>query len=287
MMTKFKPTASYRFAAILFAALLSAPLLSRAQTTMQLIRNATLVISYNGHKLLVDPMFSEKGAFQSFAGIQKNPTVDLKVPITEIISSLDLVLVTHTHPDHFDEAATMTLNKSVLLFHQPSDTAYFKNEKFINAQSITASTKWNNIEIIRTDAQHGSGEVLKLMGNVSGYILKSANHPTIYIVGDGIWTNDIKANIQKHKPDYIVINSGGAVIPSFKDTPILMDEAQAISLVKESGNAKVIAVHMESLDHCLVTRTSLRTKAQKANIPDSKLVIPQDGETIELSANSQ
>src|SRR5690606_22615676 len=123
----------------------------------------------------------------------------------------------------------------------------------------------------------------KLMGKVSGYVLKEANHPTIYIVGDGIWTDDIKVNIEKYKPDYIVINSGGAVIPAFKDTPILMDEAQAISVVKASGNAKVIAVHMESPDHCLVTRATLRSKAREAGIPDDKLVIAQDGETVQLS----
>lgn len=268
---------------ILCAMLLSATLLSSAQVSIRLIRNATLVIDYHNRKILVDPMFSEKGAFRSFAGIQKNPTIDLKVPIEEITSSLDLVLVTHTHPDHFDEAASKALDKSLTLFHQPADTAYFKTEQFTNAKSISTSTIWRNMEIIRTDAEHGSGEVLKLMGKVSGYVLKEANHPTIYIVGDGIWTDDIKVNIEKYKPDYIVINSGGAVIPAFKDTPILMDEAQAISVVKASGNAKVIAVHMESLDHCLVTRATLRSKAREAGIPDDKLVIPQDGETVQLS----
>lgn len=109
---------------------------SPGEVNIQLIRNATLVVKYNGYKILVDPMFSEKGAFNSFAGKENNPTIDLKVSTSDITRSLDLVLVTHTHSDHFDVAASQALDESVTLFHQPSDTAYFQNAQFVNARSI-------------------------------------------------------------------------------------------------------------------------------------------------------
>ena len=70
--------------------------------SLRLIRNATLVIEYAGKKILVDPMLSSKGAFESFAGVEINPTVELKMPVYEIVEGVDLVLVTHTHVDHFD-----------------------------------------------------------------------------------------------------------------------------------------------------------------------------------------
>ncbi len=258
-------------------------ILSSAQTSVQLIRSATVVINYNGQKILVDPMLSEKGAFQSFAGVEKNPTIDLKVPVSEIVNSLDLVLVTHSHPDHFDKAASEILDKSILLFHQPADTMYFKNEQFVNAKSISDKTEWNGIEIIRVEAQHGSGDILKITGKASGFILRAKNQPTIYIVGDGIWTEEIKKNIQTYKPEYIIVNSGGASLPSLQSGPIIMDEEQTVSLIKESGKARIIVVHMEALDHCSTTRASLRKKADEANVERGKLIIPQDGETIELS----
>ncbi len=44
-----------------------------------------------------------------------------------------------------------------------------------------------------------------------------------------------------------------------------MQEEQAIALITESGNAKVIAVHMEALDHCRTTRASLRAADAAAN----------------------
>lgn len=253
-----------------------------AQTSLQLIRSATVVLHYNGQKVLVDPMLSEIGLLPSFAQVAKNPTVSLKLPVADITSSLDLVLVTHVHPDHFDKAASDALSKSIPLFHQPADEAHFRNEGFQHAHSIQDRTEWKGIEIIRTEAQHGSGSVLQYTGNASGFVLRAKGQPTIYIVGDGIWNETVKRNIEIHQPDYIIVNAGGAHLPALKSGPIIMDAEQTIALMGVSGKAKVIAVHMEALDHCIITRSDLRRQATAAGITSDRLLIPEDGETIRL-----
>ncbi|RWX02498.1 MBL fold metallo-hydrolase [Flavobacterium cerinum] len=263
--------------------------LSFAQTnpntkpTLQLVRNATLIIEYGGKKILVDPMLSPKGAIESWAGIQTNPTVDLTLSVNEIVKDVDLVLVTHAHADHFDEAASKILDKSIKLINQPADKTFFEKEGFSNAAALEDNTLWNDISIHRVEAQHGTGEVLKMMGKTSGFILKAKNQPTVYIVGDAIWTDDIKKNIKKFDPDYIIVNSGGALIKGYENTPIIMNEEQTMALIRESGKAKVIAVHMDALDHCRTTRSSLSQKAAKFNIGIDKLIIPKDGQVITLS----
>jgi L-ascorbate metabolism protein UlaG (beta-lactamase superfamily) len=120
------------------------------------------------------------------------------------------------------------------------------------------------------------------MGTVSGFVLKAENQPTIYIVGDSVWIDEVEEAIQQFKPDYIVTNSGGAEMPGFEGTPIMLNEEQTVTLVEASGNAKVIATHMGALDHCRTTRTSLRRTADEAKIASDKLLIPQDGERIKL-----
>ncbi|WP_205500708.1 MBL fold metallo-hydrolase [Rufibacter psychrotolerans] len=250
--------------------------------TIQLIRNATLRIQYAGHHILVDPMFFPQGAFDPLAGKARNPMVELPLPAEEIIKDIDLVLVTHTHPDHFDPIASEMLDKSVQLFNQPADEEFFQAANFLNATTIGDHTTWNNLTIHRTGGLHGSGEILKKMGTVSGFVLQAQDQPTIYLVGDSIWTEEVELAIQKFRPDYIVANTGGAVFPGFEEHPILMDEEQARTLVQNSGNAKVIAVHMEALDHCRTTRTSLRQVAEEANISKEQLIIPQDGEVVHL-----
>lgn len=252
------------------------------KASLQLVRNATLILEYAGQKILVDPMLSPKGTIESWGGIERNPTVELKLPVSEITKGLDLVMVTHSHADHFDEAASKILDKSVQLINQPADRDFFKKEGFINAETVEKSKVWNNISINRIEVQHGTGEVLKMMGKTSGFVLKAKNQPTLYIVGDAIWTDEVKKTIKKYKPDYIIVNSGGAVVTGFEKTPILMDEEQTMDLIGESGKAKIIAVHMNALDHCRTTRESLRLKAESLNIGADKLIIPQDGEVITL-----
>jgi L-ascorbate metabolism protein UlaG (beta-lactamase superfamily) len=121
-----------------------------------------------------------------------------------------------------------------------------------------------------------------MMGKTSGFVLKAKNQPNVYIVGDGLWTEEINKNIRKYKLDYIVINSGGAFIPGFEKTPILMDEVQTMELIREIGKAKVIAVHMDALDHCRTTRAKLIKKAGEMKIAKTTLIIPEDGEVVNL-----
>lgn len=94
-------------------------------------------------------------------------------------------LVTHTHVDHFDPAASNALVKTVQLLNQPTDKDFFTKEGFTKANVLESSTDWDGIRIQRVDAQHGSGKVLEMMGKTSGFILTAKNQPTIYIVGDG------------------------------------------------------------------------------------------------------
>lgn len=256
---------------------------SDTKPTVQLVRNATLVIDYAGKKILVDPMLSPKGAIDSWAGIQKNPTVELTMPVEEIVKDIDLVIVTHTHEDHFDKPASSTLNKSVELIMQPADKEFFKKEGFINATVVEGQKVWNGITINRVEGKHGSGKVLEMMGKTSGFVLQAKNQPTVYIVGDTIWNEDIKKDIEKFKPDYIIVNSGGALMKDFSDTPIIMNEVQTMALIAASGKAKVIAVHMDALDHCFTTRAILKKKASELKIGQDKLIIPEDGEKLILS----
>ena len=256
---------------------------SGSKSSIQLVRNATLIIHYGGHKILVDPMLSAKGAIESWAGIARNPTVDIQMPMQQITDSVDLVLVSHTHADHFDDAANNILKKSIKIINQPADKIFFSSKGYINAEPLENQTKWDNISIERINGEHGSGKVLEMMGKTSGFVLSAKNEPTIYIMGDAIWTDTIKANIKRIKPDIIVVNSGGAQIKGFENVPIIMDEKQVMQLISSSGKAKILAVHMDALDHCRTTRLTLSEEAKKNGVGKNKLVILKDTEIFTLT----
>jgi hypothetical protein len=41
--------------------------------------------------------------------------------------------------------------------------------------------------------------------------------------------------------------------------------------------------HLDSLDHGEVSRADLRAQARAAGVPDGRLLIPEDGEMLELA----
>lgn len=248
--------------------------------SIQLIRNATLKLNYNGKTFLVDPVLAQKNSFMSFVVPNKNlnPTVDLPLAIGEIMSDVDVILVTHAHEDHFffSEEAMSLLNPSLPLFAQAFDKEKIEKGPFTNISYITDKTEFEKTSIIRTQGKHGPEHLLEGLGEVSGFILKAKDYPTIYIVGDCLWDDEIKNTIKKHNPDIIVTNSGGA---QWGGDTILMDEKSTVELAKFAPNSKVMAVHMEALDHCKTTRELL---AQKAKAEKVEIIIPIDGEIVKF-----
>ncbi len=142
---------------------------------LRLIRHATLLLEYNGQKILVDPMLDDAGArpaIENSPNPRNNPLLALPMPASEVIADVTAVFVTHTHSDHWDATAAKLLPKGLPLFGQPEDEAKFRSPGFENVQAIRDPIHWNDIKIVRTGGQHGSGEIGKAMAPVSGFVLQ-------------------------------------------------------------------------------------------------------------------
>jgi len=249
-------------------------------TKTQLIRIATLKISYAGKIFLIDPMLGDIGSFESYGNITPNPTKQLPFSVDNILNNIDVVLVSHLHKDHFDDAARSLLEKSIPLFCQPGDQDNIKDSGFHNVSEILDSVVIDGIEIIRTSGNHGRGPIEKLMGKVSGFIFKSKNEPTIYVMGDTIFNAEVKNTIDIHHPEIIITNSGGAFIPGYEKDLILLDEQETIAIAQYDKLPKIIAVHLEALDHCTVNRASLYRAILQSNVDKNRFFIPLDGESL-------
>lgn len=246
---------------------------------MQLIRNATLKLNYGGIQFLIDPYLGPKYSQPTFAGKSPNPTVDLPISPEEVIADAQIVLVSHLHPDHFDETAEKLLPKDIELFCQPPDAASLKEKGFSNIRVLENQWEKGGVKIIRTIGKHGYDERLQMMGPVSGFILQHPNEPTVYWMGDTVWYPNVQSIVEQYKPDIIVTHSCGAIWADGEQA-VIMDEKQTIEVCKYAPYATVIATHMEALDLATVSRAALRQYAAEQGISTTQLLIPADGEEL-------
>lgn len=247
---------------------------------IQLVRHATHIISYKGKKLLLDPMFSKKGTLTPVLNSPNehlnNPLTDLPLEIDELIN-VDAIIVTHTHRDHFDDEAVSRLPKYLPLFCQPEDEGIIKEKGFTNVLPILAEYTWERINFIRTTGEHGRGELAKKMGPVSGFLLDSDDEPRLYIIGDSVWCSEIEDVFNKYSPDVAIVFAGGAQF--LEGDPITMGIEDINQVVAGYPNTNLVISHMESWNHCVLTRKVVRKYIQKNKLEDRVLVL-EDGEII-------
>ncbi|MFK0163177.1 MBL fold metallo-hydrolase [Rhizobium sp. NPDC090279] len=246
---------------------------------LELIRNATLKITYGRHVLLIDPYFAPRHSLPSFTGRSPNPMTELPCSIDDILDGVELVIVSHLHTDHFDGVAKERVAKSLPILCQPGDEEKIRESGFTSVTPLTQSTLWQGLTITPRQGSHGLGPVVEKMGHVIGFTLEAAGEPTVYWAGDTVLYPPVAETIQQVSPDIIITHSCGA---RWDGDLIVMDADQTLEVSRLAPQAIIVATHMEALDHATVTRHDLRQAADAGDIAPSRLLIPADGETLHL-----
>ncbi len=260
------------------------------------LRNATFVIESGAHFILIDPMLGAAGSLPPFSRLRfksrKNPLVELPSNANSILNSVTDCLITHSqklgikalqHTDHLDSPgedflrdknipiATLARDAKVLTKYKlniETELEYWQKSSFLGG-TITA-----------VPARHGHSWVHRMMANGAGYFLALPGEPSIYISGDTVYTDDVDRALNELKPDIAVMAAGTATLDISDPILMTMDE-----LLKFTRNApgKVIANHLEALNHCPTSREQLKKELEANNLL-SKVYIPADGETITIES---
>lgn len=256
------------------------------------LRNATLVIESGSHHILIDPMLSTKGKLPPFAYFKhkpaRNPLVSLPANAPEILERVKLCLVTHsqkwgiealTHTDHLDKPGKDFLReKNIPVVCLQRDATYMEKN------GISVEVKLNYWEpadllggkITAVPARHGHSWMANLMANGAGLFLELPDEPSIYISGDTVYTDDTERALAELDPDIAVVAAGSASLDV--GGPILMPLEEILTFIATAPH-KVVANHMEALNHCPTTRTMLKKTLAERDLL-SKTLIPDDGETL-------
>ena len=234
-----------------------------------LVRNATVLATVDETTFLVDPLFAPQGStppIDDTPNDRNNPLV----PMPDVDLAHDAVIVTHRHPDHFDEAAKAELDPDVPLFCQPVEADAFAEDGFTDVRPVDDETAFDGVALHRTPGRHGHGELAEQMGPVSGFVLDGEE--TLYLAGDTVWYEPVAETLARFEPDAVVLNAGAARFNQGEPITMGVDD---VSAVRDATDAAVAVVHMEAINHCLLSREELRAETEDVLVPD-------DGERIDL-----
>ncbi len=253
------------------------------------IRNATLKLDYAGVRFLIDPMLADKEAWPGFPGTARshlrNPLVALPVSVDTLLD-VDVIIVTHTHQDHWDEAAQQLIPKDKVIYTQnESDASLIRSQGFTAVSVLADTNVIAGINVVKTDGQHGSDEayaipeVAERLGDACGLVFSAEGEKTLYIAGDTIWVPPYASSLKKYAPDVVVLNIGCATVDGIG--AIIMGKEDALRTLEILPAATLVASHMEAVNHCLLSRAELRAYTAENGVQQS-VRVPEDGETLSL-----
>lgn len=249
---------------------------------LTLVRHATLRLELGGEVLLVDPMLGAAGSAPPVPGTapdRPNPLVKLPMPVAEVVAEADAVLQTHLHEDHLDAAAREHVPRDLPWFCAPADLDALRGHGLADVIAVEEQeTTPGGLEVHRVPAVHTLGEHVEALGPGSGWVLRGGG-PTVYVAGDCVWCESMAATLDRFRPDVVVLNAGAARF--LTGAHITMTTEDVIAAARHAPQARVVAVHLEAINHCAMSRAELRRHAVGAGIAD-RLVVPEDGERVAL-----
>jgi L-ascorbate metabolism protein UlaG (beta-lactamase superfamily) len=264
----------------------AAPTSATYAVKVQQIRNATMKVDYAGTTFLIDPMLAKKGTYPGFEGTYnsqlRNPLVELPMPLAEVMKA-DAIIVTHTHLDHWDDAARHSLPKNLPVFAQnEADAQSIRKDGFTNVRVLTKDTLFNGTRLSPTGGQHGDDKTIavagELLGQVMGVVFQRQGHKTVYVAGDTVWNSQVEGAINQYQPNVIILNTGYARIQGL-DGSIIMGKEDLYRASQMAPQAKVIGSHMEAVNHGMQTRKELRDYIAEKGMDPTRVLVPADGES--------
>lgn len=262
---------------------------------IEIIRNATLILHFDDKAILVDPMLANEGALPSFSifrhKAKRNPTVPLPLNTKRRLANVTHALITHCkrgHADHLDTAGKRYLRERALPTYCRAEDASYLRKRDIAAIPLAIGKRQPFLGgfVTPIPAKHGHGWISSLMGRGVGYLLEPAGHPSVYIAGDTVMTDDVRHVLTHLAPEIAIVAAGNASVDIGQPILMSLDEVMEFALL---APGIVVANHLEALNHCPVTRQQVADAARKVGL-QQKIHIPADGDILDfrkLSKNQE
>jgi L-ascorbate metabolism protein UlaG (beta-lactamase superfamily) len=235
----------------------------------------TVILEVGGLRLMTDPTLDPPGETFSING--KPAYSKTEGPATTDIGHIDVVLLSHDqHGDNLDHAGRELLKKV-------SKTLTTKIGAERLGGNAIALEPWesvalnNEVTITGTPARHGPTGVEKITGDVTGFIVTTADQQ-IYFTGDTVFYDGIKEVAERFKPQYVFIFAGAAKPRG--PFNVTMGTNDAIDTAFAFPDATIIPVHFEGWSHYTETGEMLQQSFNALGIGERLRILKPGVKTV-------
>ena len=213
-------------------------------------------------------MLDDVGARPPIEGTRNpvaNPTVPLPFPAEEVVRGLDAVIVTHRHRDHLDARGEELVPRDVPVFCQPEDEDALRRARPRRAPDRRRRRLGRAAHRPNACAPRQRARSRSCWHRSAGSCSTTSISPAT--------PSGTRASRRRSSGIGLrvaVVNAGGA---EFTEGGLIVMGVEDVREVA-ARVPTVVAVHLEALNHCFLSRATLR-----AAVPG--VLVPEDGETLE------
>lgn len=271
-----------------------------AGVTVRWLGGATMEIEAAGLRILTDPCLGEgaeafvMGDPNEMFDLAAGPNVKPHARLTPFPGlahdQYDLVLLSHAHEDHFDQAAQGWLDRQVPLLAPEHDTAALR-EKGFAAQALAhgAARRFDGpqgrVTVTAVPAVHSlNTQISAVLGLGNGYLIEveaGGRQQRLYWAGDSFDAAPVSAALAGLRPVDLFIPHIGAVGGGGTLGQISMTCGQAADFAARLAPKAVMPVHHSTYALYQEGPEALRA-AHAATAPAWKLRLPAEGVRIAL-----
>jgi L-ascorbate metabolism protein UlaG (beta-lactamase superfamily) len=254
-----------------------------ANITLTLVGGPTVLIEYDGLRLLTDPTFDPPGQYQGPHSAVKHVKTEGPALSVGQLGRLDAVLLSHDHHfDNLDNAGRALLPNAGVTYTTNSGALRLGGNAVGLAPFETHSLEGRNrkkLFVTATPARHGAIGVDA--GDVIGFAL-GVDRPgdLAYITGDTLWFEGTAEVARRFSPKVVVLYTGAAEPRGrFRMT---MGSEDALEAAQTFPDATLVSVHNEGWGHLRESQDQLVDVFGKFNLAN-RLTRFDKGKPLALS----